>query len=279
MAVFLDKLAEMPWLGIPIGFVVFLYWMKRPFKRWRAARRPLPDGAVGWLREHVLPYEVLNREDRRRFDRDVQIALAELRFEGVAGVEVTGRLKLAVAAGAALLLHGRPDWDLPPNHTVLFYPAPFDDEYELDTEGLFAGMMNPQGPVLLSVPAVEYGWQHRDGLNVVLHELAHLLDVQGSARGLPALLAPESAKAWKQLVREEIRKVTSGRSVLRPYAATNSAELFAVAVEQFFERPEHLETGHPELFSALVALFNVNPLHWKPGRRADPTRSRAAPAG
>ncbi|MCH7640135.1 MAG: zinc-dependent peptidase [Bacteroidetes bacterium] len=259
-AIILNRTLGMPWLGLVVGGLGFLYGMRRPFGRWRATRQRLPSEALHWLGEHVPFYRALGRRPQARFERDVQIALAELRFEGVADAKATDELKLAVAAGAALLLHGRPDWDLPRGHTVLFYPGAFDEGYDVDTAGRFEGMMNLQGPILFSAPAVEYGWRHEDGLNVVLHELAHLLDFQGSGvDGLPALLAPSSADAWRRLVQEEIQKVKTGHSILRPYAATNSAELFAVAVELFFEQPDRLRDGHPKLFDALVALFNLDP--------------------
>lgn len=271
-AVFMDRILGIAWLGLLVGCIVLYLGTRRSFSRWRATREKLPSDSVKWLDRHVPLYSSLGEKHQLRFERDVQIAMAELRFEGVAGSEVTDELKLAVAAGAALLLHGRPDWDLPRGHTILFYPRTFDEGYDIDTPGRFDGLINSQGPILLSVPAVIYGWQHEDGLNVVLHELAHLLDFQGSGHdGLPALLSPSSADAWRHLVREEIRKVKAGRSVLRPYAATNSAELFAVAVELFFEQPQRLKEGHEKLFSALVALFNLDPSQSSGERREDAT--------
>ena len=45
------------------------------------------------------------------------------------------------------------------------------------------------------------------------------------------------------------------RSVLREYAATNEAELFAVATEFFFERPEALKKKHPKLYAVLVEVY------------------------
>src|SRR5690606_5370190 len=194
------------------------------------------------------------------FERDVQIVLAEAAFEAVEGVEVTESLRLGVAAGAALMLHGRPDWELPRGRTFLFYPGTFDDEYELDDVASYDGMVHPQGPVLLSAPAVEAGWSRADGYNVVLHELAHLFDFQAQgADGVPSLMDPASADAWRALVRDEMRQARLGRSVLRRYASSNPVELFAVAVEQFFERPVRLQRHHPRLFDALVALFNLDP--------------------
>jgi Mlc titration factor MtfA (ptsG expression regulator) len=165
------------------------------------------------------------------------------------------------------MLHGRPDWELPRGRTFLFDPGEFDEEYELDpasnpvpSEAVYDGMAHPQGPVILSAPAVEAGWRRADGYNVVLHELAHLFDFgTDGAHGLPSLMDPASTEAWQALVREEMRKAEVGRSVLRRYASAAPAELFAVAVEQFFERPVRLRRHHPRLFDALTELFRLDP--------------------
>ncbi len=44
--------------------------------------------------------------------------------------------------------------------------------------------------------------------------------------------------------------------VVRDDAGTNEAELFAVAVEAFFEQPNKLEKRDPELYSMLREYFN-----------------------
>nr|WP_304188969.1 zinc-dependent peptidase [Rhodothermus marinus]MBO2492341.1 hypothetical protein [Rhodothermus marinus] len=248
------------WPGIVAGLGVLLVGARKPFRRWRLARRPFPEVWRRWLEAHVPFYRVLDAAGRRRFERDVQFFLAEQRFEGV-GVAVTDALRLAVAAGAALLLHGRPDWEWPTRRTFLFYADRFDADYYEDAEGEFDGMAHAQGPIILSAKAVEEGWAvPNDGNNVVLHELAHVFDFGDlDADGMPTLLDPASAEAWRRLIRQEMVKVRQGRSLLRRYAATNAAEFFAVAVENFFERPELLAHRHPELFAALRAFFNLDP--------------------
>ena len=179
-------------------------------------------------------------------------------------MKVTDELRAAVAAGAALLLHGRPDREWPSRCTILLYPDRFDDEYTAGEDGEFEGMAHLQGPVILSVESVLQGWKSPgDGHNVVLHEMAHLLDYENNfANGAPSLVASESAAAWRELVRKEIRRVRIGRSMLRRYAAQNPAELFAVAVENFFERPDLMARRHPELFAALRNIFRLDPLTW-----------------
>lgn len=253
-----------PWWGlVPLALVPVL-GLRRAWRRWRAVRTPLPEAWRAWLRAHVPLYAHADAAGRQRFERDVRIALAEARFEAVEGVALEDDLRLAVAAGVATLLHGRPDWELDLSRTFLFYPDTFDDEYLVEDGSDYDGMVHPQGPILLSARAVREGWAHpEDGSNVVLHELAHLFDFAdaagGAADGVPALLDPASAEAWRRLARREMARARRGRSVLGRYAAEHPAEFFAVATERFFERPERLAARHPELFDALVALYGLDP--------------------
>ncbi len=244
--------------GLFVFVLVLWLGMRRPLRRARAVRRPLSAEAQRWL---AVRFPFYGWVDRERFERDVKIVLNEWVFEGVGGVEVTVEARVGVAAGAALLLNGRPRWELPPRQTVLFYPDRFDHDYLSGEGGEFDGMAHQQGPVILSSIAVEESWADpSDGNNVVLHELAHLLDYENAfADGVPSLVDPGSQVAWRELVKKEIRRVRIGRSMLRRYAATNPAELFAVAVENFFERPEAMARRHSELYAALSSLFNLEP--------------------
>lgn len=245
--------------GWLIGAAVFLVGVgaaaRKPVRRLRAVHRET-SAIREWL-EQTYPWH--GAIDRERFEKDVKIVLDEWSFEGVDEVDVTEEMRLGVAAAAALLLHGRPQWELPPRQTVLFYPDRFDEDYLSEETGAFDGMAHQQGPIILSTIAIEESWADpRDGSNVVLHELAHLLDYKNAfADGVPSLLDPGSTVAWQELVRKETRRIRLGRSMLRRYAAKNPAEFFAVAVENYFERPDVMAERHPELHAALKALFNL----------------------
>jgi len=247
--------------GLPVTLVILAVGMRRAVRRWRTARRSMPREWRRWLRRRVPLYDRLSDDARQRFDRDVQFVLDEYAFEGVEGVEVTDALRLSVAAGVALLLHGRPNWELPGSRSVLFYPERFNDDYYDSARGEYDGMAHPQGPIILTAPAVAASWNRpADGDNVVLHELAHLFDFDSEgADGVPSLVDPATAESWQALVRQEMRRVEAGRSILRPYAAEAPSEFFAVAVEVFFEQPRRMARHHDALFGALVAVFQLDP--------------------
>ena len=249
------------WPGVVAFVGTLAIALRKPLRRWRLVREPMASRQKEWLNAQVEFYRSLAPDDRARFEADVRIVLSEWRFEGVGGAEVTEHRRLSVAAGAALLLHGHPEWELPYRQTVLFYTENFGDDYETEPEGEFDGMAHQQGPVILSARALDDCWSGdpEDG-NVVLHELAHLLDYKTEfADGIPSLVDARSADAWSDLVLQEMDRVDRGDSILPDYAATEPAELFACAVESFFMEPDLLERHHPELFVALRVLFNLDP--------------------
>ncbi len=250
------------WPGVALGLILLVILLRQPLRRWRVKRRSLPSSSQAWLEQHVRLYRHLDLEGRRRFERDVLFVLDEYSFEGVQDTEITDELRLGVAAGVALLLHGRPNWDLPGTRTFLFYPDRFDDDYYGGTYADYDGMAHEQGPTIFTAESVYESWAHPDdGDNVVLHELAHHFDFDNvSADGVPSLIAPESAEIWQDLVQREMKRIRLGRSILRPYAAEAPSEFFAVATEVFFEQPEPMKRRHRELFDALQAFYQVNPI-------------------
>jgi Mlc titration factor MtfA (ptsG expression regulator) len=229
----------------------------------------------GWLSDHIPLYSRLDPQAQARFERDVRFVMDEYTFEGVDDVRVTDALRLSVAAGIAVLLHGRPSWELSGRRSVLFYPGRFNDTYYDSWDAAYDGMVHQQGPILLSAPSVRRSWADPgDADNVVLHELAHLFDFENDGPdGVPSLVAAGSADSWQSLVRQEMRRVRRGNSMLRAYAAEAPSELFAVAVEAFFEQPHRMARQHGELFAALVAFFQLDPRTGRQTDQPDPSPS------
>ncbi len=102
-------------------------------------------------------------------------------------------------------------------------------------EGPLAGESMPGGPVVLSWYDVEASadWDSA-GMNLVVHEFAHKLDMRnGEANGCPPLPATMPPHIWKKTLTaayEHFRtRVESGdHTAIDPYAAESPAEFFAV---------------------------------------------------
>lgn len=61
--------------------------------------------------------------------------------------------------------------------------------------------------------------------------------------------------------RYEMERIVNDEvSFFRDYAATNDHEFFAVAVENFFERPQAFFEHHPRMYGLLATLLNQDPL-------------------
>jgi Mlc titration factor MtfA (ptsG expression regulator) len=63
-----------------------------------------------------------------------------------------------------------------------------------------------------------------------------------------------------------------GFTFLDPYAAEDEAEFFAVATEDFFERPVELREAHPRLYALLQEFYALDPASWS-ARRGAATRA------
>ncbi|NOY89904.1 MAG: zinc-dependent peptidase [Deltaproteobacteria bacterium] len=246
--------------GIALAGWIFVN-LRRPLRVWRALKRPFPETYRAILERRVVFYGLLDATERARFEKNVQRFLAEYRIQGVAGVELDDTLRVLTAAGAAMLVHGRPEWDYPAVRDVLIYPDRFDDSYQVGKQGNVLGMVHGQGPILLSAKALRRGFsKESDGMNVALHEMAHVIDMaDGLADGVPDDLGTNAIAPWLEQMRPEMQRVKKHRSMLRDYAGTNSAELFAVATEAFFERPRRMRDKEPELYAALEQLYGLDP--------------------
>lgn len=244
--------------------------LRRPLRRVAALRRPFPEAHRERLESCVPFYRRLDEEGRRRFEADVQIFLAEQRISGVRGAPVPEDAKVLVAASAAMLGHGLPDWEWPTLRDIVIYPSAFDEEYATGEGGPILGMVHHQGPILLSGPELAHGFcTGGDGHNVGLHEMAHVLDMaDGHADGVPAGVAWVAEAPWVETVADRLARVRGGqlRKVLRAYAGKNEAELFAVSVETFFEKPDRLAESDPELYDMLADFFNLDPRTARPLR-------------
>lgn len=250
-----------------------MLWFKHHRRR-SLLQQPLPAAWWGLLDQRVPMVRGLDPEERRRLGGIVRVLLAEKRFEGCAGFEITDEVRLTIAGQAAILVLNRPGDYYPNLRSILVYPA----EYRVTTEeigpvGIVTqsdevrlGETWPEGSLVLSWEDVVRGAADEDdGRNVVFHEFAHQLDGQsGDMDGAPELAGPAGYRAWARVLGREYEQLTlavrRGRdSLLDPYGATHPAEFFAVATELFFERPDATRRTYPELYQQLAAYYRQDP--------------------
>jgi hypothetical protein len=236
------------------------------------------------LRNHFAQWMSLKESERARLRDEVRFFIAERYWEGCAGLELAEWMKVVIAAQACLLLLGRPDDHYSSTTTVLVYPdgyfaspqrSPVMGGVHVTDAGPtpVLGQAWERGPVILS-------WKHarlgaasaNDGENLVFHEFAHKLDMNnGLVDGMPRVDSKAQAAEWHAVMSEAFARLGSELSMgirgpLRPYAATNPAEFFAVSTEVFFERPLALRAWDAGLYSVLQRYFRQDPASRAPAQ-------------
>jgi MtfA peptidase len=230
-------------------------------KKASPAAGPIPDDYRQLLTEHVDFYNKLDDVNKTLFENRVQHFLATTRITGV-NTTVAPLDRVFIAAGAIIPIFGFPDWEYINLNEVLLYPDSFNDEFEQQGSGRntlgVVGTGAYQNIMILSQHELRQGFFNKTGkTNTAIHEFVHLVDkTDGSVDGIPEyFVSRQYVLPWLHLMRVEIKKIMANRSDINPYGATNEAEFFAVVAEYFFERPDLLQTKHPELYELLVTIF------------------------
>ena len=173
-------------------------------------------------------------------------------------------MRLLVAASAAMLTVGWSGYTWDQLAEVLVYPEDFDRDYRFGAPDI-SGQAHPWGIVILSAPALLRSFaEPADGYHLGVHEFAHLLDLaQTRFDGIPPYLSDESIRKWTTIMEQERERLRRGDSELSPYGLTGPEELFAVAVEAFFQTPVALARSHTELYAFLSSYLRQDPAAWR----------------
>ncbi len=268
------------WLIITsTALVVGGYRLARHLHRRRALALPFPED---WLRllESGLPiYQRLPEALQKELQRHIQKFLYDKSFIGCAGLEVTDRMRVTVAACACLMLLNRRSLEYKAVRWIYLYPSEFVVHHDVqDAAGVVSkarrrllGEAWHNGRVILSWDDVRRGaYDFNDGHNVALHEFAHQLDNEsGGTNGAPLLYSRGAYGSWAVVMSREFESLRQHAyfgtpTVLDSYGATSPAEFFAVATESFFEQPHRLADEHPALFAELQKYFHTDPRDWHP---------------
>ena len=247
------------------------YFTQRSTRRAAALSTAFPESWRHVLESNSGHYRRLPRDLRAQFEKDVQIFVTQRRITGI-GIEASDELKLLVAASAVTLSLGSPGYDWDNLAEVLLYPENFGRDYAFRVEeDQRAGEAHPWGTVILSVPTLRRSFEDpNDGYHVGIHEFAHLLDVDSTRfDGIPSWLNDRQIGEWERLRDREMQRLARGDSILDEYGAHDPVEFMAVAIENFFERPRALRSGHAKLYQMLANYFRQDPAAWDDERLSE----------
>lgn len=212
------------------------------------------------LIEHFTYYQNLSVENKKRFETRVQAFIDGNEFIPRGYTHVTDEMKALIASSAIQLTFGFSHLNFEHFSKILIYP---DDYYSRITRKYHAGEVNMRGLVVLSWRNFVDGYKdHTDGKNLGLHEMAHALRLEnGIENGEYDFIDGDLLDRFHELGVEETKLIKRGQApFFRHYAAMNMHEFFAVAVENFFERPQQFMDYHPELYICLSKLLKQDTL-------------------
>jgi Mlc titration factor MtfA (ptsG expression regulator) len=252
--------------------------MFQAIRRWREQHvlrtAALPDALWREALE-ALPFLAIYTEDELARLRDkVVLFLHAKGIVGAAGHEVRPIERTVIALQACVLVLNL-DFALYDDfENVIVYPGEFipgwewEDEYGVvhKNAGPLAGEAMPHGPVVLSWPDVEASadWEAA-GMNLVIHEFAHKIDMRnGDANGCPPLPRDMPPQAWKRTLRQaydhfRARVERGEETAIDPYAAESASEFFAVLSEVFFVDPTLLLQEYPSVYAQFSRFYRQDP--------------------
>jgi Mlc titration factor MtfA (ptsG expression regulator) len=245
----------------------------RSWRRNRILRQaPIDDAQWQDLVSHFPFAWSLAPADQERLRELVVLFLHEKHFSAAAGLQLGVEMQLWVAIQACILVLNL-DLDYYRGWSgIILYPEQFVPRHQqVDETGIvhegdepYAGEAWLGGPVVLSWADIQ-GTEYADGVNVVIHEFAHKLDMlNGDANGFPPLHASMSRAQWSEAFSaayaDFCRRVDGAEDTeIDPYASESAGEFFAVLSEAFFEIPDVVQDEYPQVYAQLAAFYRQDP--------------------
>ena len=215
----------------------------------------------------------LTEAERARLRRLAILFLHKKSFSGAHGLVVTEEMALVIALQACLLILNLDIEWYDGWVEIIVYPGGFVPKRTVtDAAGVvhevdhaLSGEAWQRGPVVLSWDATTTAGA-LDGENLVIHEFAHKLDMlTGAANGFPPIHADMDGVEWAStfsVAFEDFRAnaVAGIESDMNTYGASSPAEFIAVLSEEFFERPQVVQSRYPQVYHLLRDFYRQDPM-------------------
>lgn len=252
-------------------------WSLRAWRRQRIlAKHPVSPAEWQAVLQKLPILDGLNETEQLRLRERAVLFLHHKHLSPLPGVELDAHARLLLAVQAELPLLHLTDLNWYQGfHEIVLYPDDFISPQRHrdpsgvvhEWEGEHSGEAWLQGPVILAWPGVQASGQW-DGYNLVIHELAHKLDMlNGDANGLPPPHSNMAVQAWAKAMQSAFDQMNAeldanpdAETAIDPYAAEDPAEFFAVTSEYFFSAPDLLNQAFPAVYAQLALFYRQDPL-------------------
>jgi len=249
------------------------------------ASHPFPEHWKNQLMEHSALYRRIPNELKGNLHQLINVFLSKVEFRHglIEAGEFEEENMILVAGEACVLITGRDYHDFRKLELVELRVNPIREQTSLITKDkIYLGQASPCTVWLHWESAKDESAQGNSGLNLILHEFAHVMDFadDGRAQGYLGEAGSQEARNWEVLLEEEFPKLVEAHTrgadyVIPPYAMTTGLtnitlrgleksrpEFFTCATEVFFERPARLKRECPKVYEALKAFYNLDPVQW-----------------
>ncbi|HLF33846.1 MAG TPA: zinc-dependent peptidase [Cyclobacteriaceae bacterium] len=257
MLIFLSPI----WVNtIGIFYDIINYFFRNDINRYLLIR-PLRDKHKKIIESAFTYYQILSEQNKKLFEKRVRkfIDMKKFFYRGDGGM-VTLEMEALIAASAIQLTFGLPGVYFIHFRKIIIYP---DDYYSAIYRRYHKGEVNQGlGIIILSWKNFLEGYTNAsDGINLGIHEMSHALHLENKILNREYnFLNASVLEQWEKAADKELSKIQEGKSdFFRRYGGLNEFEFFAVAVENFFERPVVFYRYNREMYGLLSKLLNQDP--------------------
>ncbi len=233
--------------------------------RFKVFKRKLEKSDLAILENKFPYYARLSNKHKQEFCEKLEMILTTKEFIGRGGIHIVSQeMELLIGATIVMVTFGWKKIRLPHFKRILIYPNAY---YSSISKTYHRGEVNPKlGIIVVSWNCFMEGISdEHDGVNLGVHEIAHALQLENLIKSNSEnnFLDPIAFKEYSELAKQELEKFSSNLSTFfRKAGGINEHEFFAVALENFFERPIEFFSYNPSLYAAIVRLLRQDPRVW-----------------
>ncbi|WP_296700335.1 zinc-dependent peptidase [Algoriphagus sp.] len=233
--------------------------------RFKVFKRKLDKSDLEILERKFSFFSRLSNRHKREFCEKLEMILTTKEFIGRGGIHIVSQeMEILIGATIVMVTFGWKKIRLPHFKRILVYPNAY---YSTISKTYHRGEVNPKlGIIVVSWNCFLDGFSDdHDGVNLGVHEIAHALQLENLIKSNAEnnFLDPVAFKEYSVLAKQELKKLISNSTTFfRKAGGINEHEFFAVALENFFERPHEFFDYNPMLYATIVRLLRQDPRVW-----------------